>query len=87
MVKGDVTYFLEVKGYFQDANEVQKYNWIEDSLEDWETLAFVFEDPNKPIHFKAKRKDGTKMTHAQWAEKNGFPWFSEESFKEFLNDG
>jgi len=25
------------------------------------------------------RKDGTKRSHAEWAEKNGFRWFSEDS--------
>ena len=26
-----------------------------------------------------KRKDGTKRTHAEWAEKNNFNWYSEET--------
>jgi len=24
-----------------------------------------------------KRKDGSKRTHAEWAEKNNFKWYSE----------
>lgn len=75
-----VHYYLEVKGYFQDAHEIQKYVWIKDELDRMTVggrtslLVFVFENPHKPIHFKAKKKDGTKMTHAQWATKNGFQW-------------
>jgi hypothetical protein len=26
-----------------------------------------------------RRKDGTKRSHAEWAEANGFRWFSEET--------
>jgi hypothetical protein len=26
-----------------------------------------------------RRKDGTKRSHAEWAYKNGFRWFSEDS--------
>ena len=26
-----------------------------------------------------RRKDGTKRSHAEWANTNGFRWFSEES--------
>ena len=26
-----------------------------------------------------KRKDGTKRSHAEWAETNGFRWFTEQT--------
>lgn len=26
-----------------------------------------------------RRKDGTKRSHGEWADTNGFRWFSEES--------
>ena len=29
-----------------------------------------------------KRKDGTKRTHAEWAEANEFKWYSEETLPE-----
>jgi hypothetical protein len=29
-----------------------------------------------------KRKDGTKRTHAEWAETNKFRWFSEVNLPE-----
>ena len=34
-----------------------------------------------------KRKDGTKRTHAEWAETNNFTWYSEETLpKEWITD-
>ena len=27
-----------------------------------------------------RRKNGTKFTHAEWAEKNKFKWYSEKTF-------
>ena len=30
------------------------------------------------------RKDGTKRSHAEWAEKNNFRWFDEDTIKEIL---
>ncbi len=79
--------YVEVKGYFQDAAEMQKYPWIKDSFRGGQELVFVFEDPNKAIHFYKKRKDGTRLTMAEWAKKNGFRWFTLESFLEFVNGG
>ena len=73
-----IKFIIEVKGYFQDASECQKYTWIKKYLKDDEILVMVFEKPHKEIHFKAKRKDSTKMTHAEWAEKQGIMWLSEE---------
>ena len=35
-------------------------------------------DPNKLMEW-IKRKDGTKRTHAEWAETNNFRWFSEDT--------
>jgi hypothetical protein len=31
-----------------------------------------------------KRKDGTKRTHAEWAEANNFKWYTEETLPEEL---
>lgn len=71
--------YIEAKGYFQDRADCSKYNWIKESLDRYEQIVFVFENPDKPIHFQSKRKDGTKMTHGEWCTKNGFRYFSEES--------
>ena len=42
-------------------------------------LVFLFAKPEAPMPGAKIRKDGTKRTHAEWAEKNGFRWFSEET--------
>lgn len=74
---GNIIY-VEIKGYFMDRKDCTKYLWVRDSLCEHEELVFVFEKPSKPMHFQSKRKDGTKMTHGEWCEKNGFRYFSEE---------
>ncbi len=78
--------YVEVKAIFNDSKEAQKYPWIIKALNPNEKLLFVFEKPDKPIHWKAKRKDGTKMTMAQWADKNKIEWFSEEAFIKLLTE-
>jgi len=79
--------YIEVKGYFQDRAETQKYNWIKKALSDVEELVFVFEKPDKPMHFQAKRKDGSKMTHREWCVKQGFRVFSEENAGQIIKGG
>lgn len=78
---GSVT-LVECKGYFMDRSDCTKYLWVKKALPATAELVFCFEDPYKPIHFQAKKQDGSKMTHAQWAEKNGFRWFSESNVHE-----
>lgn len=78
-------YLIEFKGYFRDGPEAAKYPWIRKALEEHQELIFVFSDPMKPIHFRAKRYDGTRMTHAEWADKNKFRYFNEEGFIQFYN--
>lgn len=78
--------YIEIKGYFQDSSEAAKYKWVRESLKEGEELLFIFEDPNKTLHYLSKRKDGTKLTMAEWAERNGFRWYTLESFKEVLVD-
>lgn len=80
--KEGITYLVEAKGYFQDAAELGKYVPIRDSLEENQKLIFVFEKPEKAIHFQATRKDGTKLSHREWCEKKGFEAYSEQEFIE-----
>lgn len=75
----DKVIYIEAKGYFQDRKDSAKYPWIKSFLKENEELVFVFENPDKPIHFQRPRKDGTKMTHGEWCTKNGFRYFSEEN--------
>ena len=79
--------YIEVKGYFQDRAELQKYKWIKKALHSSEEeLVFIFEKPDKPIHFQAKRKDGTKMTHREWCVKSGFRVYSESEAYKLLEE-
>lgn len=79
------TLIIESKGRFRDSAEARKYLFIRESLPDDGTeLVFLFYNPNTPMPFAKVRKDGTKFTHAEWAEKNGFRWFTKETIKDIL---
>ena len=81
-VIGGKTILIEAKGRFWDHAEYNKYVWIKKSLPENTDLVFIFSSPYAAMPAAKKRKDGTKFSHAQWAEKNKFRWFSVESFKE-----
>lgn len=76
---------MEIKGYFQDAAEASKYLWVRKALGPDEELIFVFETPTKAMHWLKVRKDGTKQTMAEWADKHGFTWYDEKTFLEYMN--
>lgn len=59
---------VETKGYLSDYKERHKYVLLKEQYPDLD-LRFVFDNPNKLC-------GGTKMTHAAWAEKYGFPYCS-----------
>ena len=42
-------------------------------------LVFLFQKPYSPMPGAKVRKDGTKRTHAEWAETNNFTWYSEDT--------
>ena len=75
---------IEAKGRFWDHAEYSKYVWIRKSLPKTMELVFVFQKPYAPMPAAKKRKDGTKRTHAEWAETNNFKWYSEETLPEEL---
>ncbi len=81
----DKEYLVEFKGYFRDNNELMKYNWVRKVLREDQELIFVFDKLTKPIHFKAKRKCGTKMTCLEWGIKNGYQCFDKKSFEVYFN--
>lgn len=78
--------YIEAKGLFRDASELQKYVAVKNHFTMGQELVFLFMKPNAPIYFKTKRKDGTKMTHAEFAEKHGFRWFTVETIGQLLNE-
>jgi len=71
---------IEVKGRFRDSSEASKYLWIQKCNPDYEII-FIFENPNTPMPFSKRRKDGTKLSHGEWATKNGFRWYTKETWE------
>ena len=70
---------IEAKGRFWDHAEYSKYIWIRKSLPDTMELIFLFQKPYAPMPGAKKRKNGTKRTHAEWAESNNFKWYTEDT--------
>ncbi len=78
---------IEAKGRFWDYAEYSKYIHVRDALEDNAELVFFFQKPLAPMPQSKKRRDGTKRTHAEWAETNNFRWFDEDTLpEEWKND-
>jgi hypothetical protein len=73
------TILLEAKGRFWDYAEYSKYIHIREALPKDMELVFLFQKPLSPMPQAKKRKDGTKRTHAEWADTNNFIWYSEET--------
>ena len=73
------TILLEAKGRFWDYAEFSKYIWIREALPPTMELVFLFQKPYAPMPQAKKRKDGTKRTHAEWAETNNFKWYGEQT--------
>lgn len=74
---------IEAKGRFRDRKEASKYVWVRKCLL-FEELVFVFYNPSTPMPGSQRRKDGTKQTHSEWAEKNNFRWFTKHTIKDIL---
>jgi len=75
----DKTILLEAKGRFWDHAEYSKYIWIRKALPSNMELVFLFQKPFSPMPGATVRKNGTKRTHAEWAETNNFTWYSEDT--------
>jgi len=74
-VKGNI--MIEAKGFFR-AGDTQKYLAVRDYWGKEQELVFVFTNPNKPLpNTKVRKKTGTKRTMGEWAEANGFRYFTE----------
>ena len=75
------TILIEAKGRFWDYQEYNKYIWIKKALPKDYELVFLFASPSAPMPYARRRRDGTKFSHAEWAEKNKFKWYSEKHFQ------
>ena len=84
--KGNKTYYIEAKGRFVDKAEWTKYLCVRECLGPNEELVFLFMRPNTPMPGAKRRKDGTIRTHAEWAEKEDFRWFSEQNINLLIGD-
>ena len=78
---------IEAKGRFWDYAEYSKYIHIREALPDYMELVFLFQKPLSPMPGAKVRKDGTKRTHAEWAETNNFKWYSEETLPKEWKSG
>ena len=85
---------IETKGRFRDSAEASKYKHVRDALKGTgKELVFIFYKASTPMPFAKKRKDGTKQTHGEWAERNGFRYFEcgkdmnvNKELKEFIEE-
>lgn len=76
------TLYVELKGYFrQDAQRKMKAVKAQHPELD---IRFVFQKADATIQGAKKRKDGSKMTCSEWAERNGFAWAEETIPEEWL---
>ncbi len=71
---------VEAKGRFWDSEEYSKYIWVRESLGPNQKIVFIFYNPNHPMPRAKARKDGTKRTHAEWADELKFEWYTAETF-------
>ena len=76
------TTYVEAKGRFRDATEARKYRAVRDSLKPTEELVFIFQNPKVPMPNAGKRRDGTKHSISEWADKYNFTWFTAETLPE-----
>lgn len=82
--KNDKVLYVEAKGRFRDMEEAAKYIWVRKALKSNEELVFLFMDPKKPLPHARPRKDGSKRTHSEWADKQDFRWYTEQTIGNLL---
>ena len=73
------TILLESKGRFWDADEYSKYRHCRDHLPPNYEIVFLFMNPKAPMPRARVRKCGTKLSHAEWADKNGFRGYTKDT--------
>lgn len=69
-------YYIEAKGRFRDRQEAAKYLWVRKCLPKGKELVFVFQNYRASMPGSKRRKDGTRQSHGEWADKNNFKWFT-----------
>ena len=76
---GDYTIYIEAKGRFRDRAEAKKYVDVSRCLGAKEELVFVFQNPRTAMPGARRRADGTRYTMQEWADKQGFVWYTAET--------
>jgi hypothetical protein len=64
--------YIELKGYFREDAQ-RKMRAVKAQHPDLD-IRFVFQNSKATIQGAKKRKDGSKMTCAEWADRYGFIW-------------
>ena len=65
-------FYVEYKGFLWNEDKIKmraikaKYPKLD--------IRFIFSNASKAVHGAKPRKDGTKQSHAEWAEKHNYPW-------------
>lgn len=77
-----ITYYIEAKGRFREAQEARKYIDVRDSLKPQEELVFIFQNPNNKMPNAKLRRDGTKRTMREWADDHKFVWYTPDTLPE-----
>ena len=80
-------WYIESKGRFRTKAEATKYIHIRDSLEEGKKFIFVFQNPNTPMPGSKRRRDGTKFSVSEWADKHNFIWATIDNVMEILDEG
>jgi hypothetical protein len=70
------TVYIEAKGRFRTSEEARKYVIIAQGFSPTEELVFLFQRANTPMPGSRRRKDGTRYTMEEWADKHGFRWYT-----------
>ena len=83
LLVGDI--YIELKGFFrQDAQ--RKMKAVKAQHPDLD-IRFLFQRASSPVHGAKKRKDGSKMTCAEWADRYNFIWAEGEQVpEEWINE-
>ena len=72
---------IEAKGRFRTRSEASKYLHVQECNPEVE-IVFIFMAPNRPMPGARRRKDGTKLSHGEWAESNGFTYYTTRNLPE-----
>lgn len=74
--------YVEYKGYLRPMDKVKMVQMKKQRPD--VDIRFVFQKADKPMAGSRPRKDGTRLTHAEWAEKHGYLWAERFIPKEWL---